>query len=93
MRRNFRAFALAAAAGLLLVAPSATAFATTPIPFPHHVLTESVPLSAQMLAFRQHNVSKSIADAFRDVSHPVIDTSATTTIDISSRYDGKRLPI
>jgi hypothetical protein len=46
-----------------------------------------------MLAFRQHNATKSLADAFRDVSHSVIGTPATTTIDISSRYDGKRLPI
>ncbi len=93
MRRNLRAIALAVTAGLLLVAPSATALATTPIPIPRPLQAERVPLSTQLLAFRQHKGEQSLADGLQARSGSAIDLQPTTTIDLSSRFDGKRVPI
>ena len=88
MRRNLRAFALAAVGGLLMLAPASTAFATSDV----HILT--IPGGAQTTSWsqlaRDRGVDKMTKVFGLDVQGPIDNTPQK--IDIGSRYDGKSIP-
>jgi hypothetical protein len=98
VQRKNRALALAATAGLLLLAPATMASATSPFQFQAAVRPEVVEIPSWTLTFRETKASQmTLVDALdvsRHVSEPLgAQDRATQAIDSGSRYDGKQIPI